>query len=305
MDKDLVSIIMPAYNAGRFIEESIQSVINQTYQNWELIIIDDGSVDNTAEFAIRFTKVDLRIKYFYQPNGKQGKARNLGLKNSKGAYVAFLDADDKWTTDKLTIQTNLLFANKDIDLLFSQGYNLTGNAFSNMDVWVKEVWDHHDLKAMIDGNKIPILSVIVKKEALIKVGGFTEAGNLQNVEDYHLWLKLLVNNFKFKSTADRLFYYRIHETQVTYENKNLTRLCFNVYEDIYYWCKDATKKRFLINRLKWFLFTDEYLTLCINIFSLHFNQKGMKAITFMIKNLFNKPTPFCQKVVFKLVSTFA
>src|ERR1700759_692275 len=101
MTEPLVSVITPAYNAGNFIHETIDSVIAQTYTNWELIIIDDGSTDNTAAIVKQYVVRDSRIKYLYQQNGKQGKARNNGMTHSSGTIIAFLDADDTWTPHKL------------------------------------------------------------------------------------------------------------------------------------------------------------------------------------------------------------
>src|SRR5258706_12531894 len=93
-NRDLISVIMPAYNAEKFITQSIQSVIAQTYSNWELVIVDDGSTDNTKEIVSGFQKTEPRIKYIYQPNGRQGKARNTGIEHAAGEWIAFLDAED-------------------------------------------------------------------------------------------------------------------------------------------------------------------------------------------------------------------
>lgn len=103
----LVSIIIPTYNRANLIGETIRTVLNQTYTNWELIIIDDGSQDNTREIVSEFS--DYRISYFFIEHcGIFGKVRNEGLKISKGDYVAFLDSDDLWSPEKLEIQLDLL-----------------------------------------------------------------------------------------------------------------------------------------------------------------------------------------------------
>jgi len=103
----LVSVVIPTYNRADLIGESIRSVIEQTHSNWELIVIDDGSEDNTREVVSEFS--DNRISYFsIEHCGIFGKVRNEGLKKSKGGYVAFLDSDDLWSPDKLEIQLRLL-----------------------------------------------------------------------------------------------------------------------------------------------------------------------------------------------------
>src|SRR6476659_7001862 len=118
---ELVSVIMPAFNAGKYISDAIQSVIQQTYNNWELIVIDDGSTDTTAAIIKEFIASDDRIKYLYQENGGPGKARNKGLKEAKGIYVAFLDADDLWLPEKLREQLKTMFYHK-TDLVYSDAY---------------------------------------------------------------------------------------------------------------------------------------------------------------------------------------
>lgn len=109
--KDLVSIIMPSYNTAKYISESINSVINQTYQKWELIIVDDCSTDNTDEIIEKFLK-DERIKYFKnEKNSGAAISRNKALREAKGKWIAFLDSDDLWTEDKLEKQINFMEKN--------------------------------------------------------------------------------------------------------------------------------------------------------------------------------------------------
>ena len=116
MNTPVVSVIMPAYNASNYVQEAINSVIGQTYSNWELIIVDDGSTDATSSIIAQYRNHDNRIKSFYQDNGKQGKARNLGIEYARGIYVAFLDADDFWLPEKLEIQLEEIQL-KNVDLV--------------------------------------------------------------------------------------------------------------------------------------------------------------------------------------------
>ena len=121
MNNPLVSVIMPAYNAQKYIAESIESVIGQTYLNWELLIVDDGSTDDTASIIKQYQLNDSRIQYFYQESGRQGKAKNTAIKNSKGDYIAFLDSDDLWLKEKLKISVNEI-TKGDYSLLFTDSY---------------------------------------------------------------------------------------------------------------------------------------------------------------------------------------
>lgn len=106
---------MPAYNAARFIRESITSVINQTYQNWELLIINDGSTDNTGDIVKSFG--DERIRYYEKKNGGVSTARNLGLKEMKGAFFCFLDSDDELPENSLELRAAYLEEHPEVDLL--------------------------------------------------------------------------------------------------------------------------------------------------------------------------------------------
>ena len=123
MENELVSIIMPSWNTGNFIAESIQSVINQTYKNWELIIVDDCSTDNTDEI-VSFYK-DQRIKYLKnEKNSGAAITRNKALREAQGEWIAFLDSDDLWAPEKLEHQINFMKNN---------GYNLSFTEYEKID----------------------------------------------------------------------------------------------------------------------------------------------------------------------------
>ena len=108
----LVSIITPVYNAEKYLEETILSVINQSYKNWELLLIDDCSTDKSYEIIQEYLKIDKRIKYLKnERNSGPAITRNRGLENSKGEYIAFLDSDDFWKEDKLKNQINFMKEN--------------------------------------------------------------------------------------------------------------------------------------------------------------------------------------------------
>jgi teichuronic acid biosynthesis glycosyltransferase TuaG len=206
---------MPAYNAGKFIKQSIESVLNQTYTKWELIIIDDGSTDNTREIVSVFEKKDARIKYIYQQNGKQGKARNNGIQLSKGNLVAFIDADDLWLPQFLERQLYLI-TEDDVDLVFSSMVKFIekpDKIISTVALENKTYYGANDIKAFLKDNLISIVTVLVKKGALLKAGGFKESEELQFAEDYDLWLRMLLNDGKFKSNAEVLALYRTHHMQ--------------------------------------------------------------------------------------------
>lgn len=239
MDKDInkpvVSVIMPAYNASGYIQEAINSVIAQTYTNWELIIIDDGSTDSTSEIIINNCNQDLRVKYFYQENGKQGRARNLGLYHARGPYIAFLDADDLWLPEKLEIQLEEIKA-KNVDLVFANSYVFNNNNISDRSMKINilnRIFKGEEaLKLFLEINRIPILTVLVKKEKIILVDGFSEKLVIQNAEDYHLWLKMLISGFVFYGSEKTLASYRDHSESSTNHDKLASKQIPEVFYDL-------------------------------------------------------------------------
>lgn len=258
MDHPLVSVIMPAYNAEEYIAESIDSVVDQTYKNWELIIIDDGSTDNTKAIAKKRAEKDNRVQYLYQENGKQGKARNYGINKSKGEYIAFLDADDLWVKEKLEIQIQFLKKHPKIDLVFSKGYYLKDKKKTEFDIEIRNEWTKDDLPKFIEFNKIPILSVIVKRESLLEVSSFAESDQTQFGEDYLLWLMLLSKNNRFSSLSDRLFYYRVHVNQITINHQSETVDMLNLYRIFYLYYDDCLAHHAIFNKIKWGIFDSQY-----------------------------------------------
>lgn len=210
---------MPAYNSQDYIMASILSVINQTYQNWELIIIDDGSIDNTAVIVKSMQVKYDNIIYLHQANGKQAKARNFGIKNSKGVFLAFLDSDDLWLPEKLE-KSLFLFNHNVYDLLFTESY-ITSKKLINpkesfsqkMGVKAGEYYGDLALKQFIEYNRVPILTVLVKKDKVTELGGFDE--KCVPAEDYDLWMRLLIKGSKFISTDEALSIYRLQHNSST------------------------------------------------------------------------------------------
>ena len=201
---------MPAYNAEKYISQAIESVLQQTYGNWELIIVDDGSSDNTASIAKKFAAQDERVNYIYQENGKQAKARNQGIAKAKGTLVAFLDADDLWKPVKL--ETQLSFINHSgADLVFADVDVIDEHGNKIRDTWhVQDGQYKNDegLLAFLKDNLAPVLTVMVKKTALEKIKGFNESVAVQYVEDYDLWLRMLQAGFVLAASSGKLATYR-------------------------------------------------------------------------------------------------
>ena len=211
----LVSIIIPTYNHARFISKSLKSVINQTFENWEAIVVDNHSTDDTDKILNQY--IDSRIKYLkIYNNGIIAKSRNHGIKEAKGEWIAFLDSDDWWTRDKLEICFRNI--NDDVDFIYhdleivdkkSKSYfkkkNFKGRYLS------KPILKDLLVGMIEEGNAIGNSSVVVRKKILTKIGGISENENLVASEDYNTWLRIAEITDKFKYIKKRLGYYLIHE----------------------------------------------------------------------------------------------
>jgi len=224
MCDDLVSIIMPAYNAEKYIAASIESVLAQTYSAWELTVVDDGSTDRTATVVQEFVRRDPRIKYVFQENGRLGKARNTGVRNSTGPLVAFLDSDDLWMPTKLEAQTRAM-AENNADVVYSKSYVFRDESIYNETETLKSPAgkfsgpDFFDF--LVCQNQIPVLTVLLKRSALDRIGLFEEGEAYHGCEDYDLWLRLARAGFVFYGMSDVLARYRRHEKAMTAIHSNI------------------------------------------------------------------------------------
>lgn len=208
-DSPLVSVIMPAYNAGRYIQQSIDSVIAQTYSHWEIIVVDDGSSDDTADIVKEISLKESRVKYVHQQNAGPGKARNTGLRHAKGVYIAFLDSDDLWLPDKLRLQLEMIRDQK-ADLVYSNAYVFSGEPGSERTLPVEPglFQGEKDFPHFLFTNRIATLTVLARKKSIDEVGGFPEEN--ANAEDLHLWLKMFLSGNTFYGTDMPLAHYRMH-----------------------------------------------------------------------------------------------
>jgi teichuronic acid biosynthesis glycosyltransferase TuaG len=211
MNGPLVSVIMPAFNVERYIAESIQSVIAQTYRVWELIIIDDGSTDATADVVQGFASSDSRIRLVSQQNQKLARARNAGMRQSEGELIAFLDSDDLWIKEKLELQVKALRENA-ADLVFSDGFIFhDNNVFDESLTFATLVGGFDGAEMFTDlmlRNRIPVLSVLTRRKVLDEVGGFDETRDC-GAEDYDLWLRIARCGYRFYGMRERLVRYRV------------------------------------------------------------------------------------------------
>ena len=210
---------MAAYNGERYIEESIRSVLDQTYGELELVVIDDGSTDGTWELVNALQAADSRIVYAFQPNGRQGRARNNGIGRARGELIAFCDQDDLWVEDKLERQLAALAAAEGVGLVFSDGYLFYDDDIADERTTFKTISGVYDapemFRLLFEENRIPVLSSLVRKAAVVEIGLLSEDPLRQNCDDWDLWLRLAQGGCRFLGMPDRLVRYRLHSQQAS------------------------------------------------------------------------------------------
>ena len=188
--KPTVSVIIPTYNRAHLIGRAIKSVLNQTYQDFELIIVDDGSTDNIEDIIRQFQEKDKRIKYIkHDKNKGASAARNTGIKNSKGKYIAFQDSDDEWFPNKLEKQMKIFKKESpNLGIVYTGFYRIKDSEkkyIPSHEIVKKEGSIYEEL---LKGNFITTQSILVRKECFKKVGIFDE--NLPRLQDWELVMRL-------------------------------------------------------------------------------------------------------------------
>lgn len=207
----LVSVIIPAYNAGKFISDALDSVYAQTYRPIEIIVVDDGSTDKTADVVKKYIaeatyqpkSTDITAIYLHQKNSGPSAARNAGIRTAKGGYIAFLDADDLWLNNKLAKQMALFEKDSAMDIVFTDVKitRLRDSGVEEFTVFQEKKlgadFFGHDylvvdpLLKLIKLNFMPTPSVVIKRKCFEEGNFFNEKTSY--AEDWELWLKMSVN----------------------------------------------------------------------------------------------------------------
>jgi glycosyltransferase involved in cell wall biosynthesis len=215
----LVSIITPAYNAAPYIAETARSVLAQTYGNWEWIVVDDGSTDATREIIAGFDDSRLRLVHT-EHSGLPAVARNRGMSQARGAYVAYLDADDIWLPDKLASQLACFDANPNVGLVFSQYRRLHEDRVTpNMGNVSNPGMLFADL---VFANFICASTVVVRREPLGAHGLMDEDPAQRGTEDFELWLRL-APHVPFAYVPWPLVWYRVNAHGVSHKAVPITK----------------------------------------------------------------------------------
>ena len=238
-----VNVIIHTYNNERFIAETVESVLNQTYKEYEIVVVDDGSVDGTRDALIPYMQ---KIRYHYKENGGIASAKNAGIGLSQAEFVAFLDHDDLWAPDKLQLQMEHFNENPQIGLVYAKytsfrdGKELRIKPENGYSGWI--------FKELIAKSFIQTSTVVVKRECLDAVGPYDETFSLG--DEYDMFLRI-AQKFQCGFVDKGLTRYRVHDTNASnndflFDNENLGvyKKVYNNFTDI-----DGVEKKILRKRI--------------------------------------------------------
>lgn len=219
---DLVSIIMPSYNSEKYISESIDSIIKQSYSNWELLITDDASTDKTLEIIKGYSKIDQRIKiYKLTQNNGAGNARNNSISQAKGRFIAFCDSDDIWYSSKLSRQVEFL-KNNNLSFTYSsydiQKRNSIVKVNSPLTISYRKI---------LRANYLGCLTVIYDSEKLGKL----YMSEVRKRQDWILWIRILSIIESSKGVEESLALYRVRQNSLSGKKIRLFKYIYIVYRE--------------------------------------------------------------------------
>ncbi|MFC2165102.1 glycosyltransferase family 2 protein [Acidobacteriota bacterium] len=209
-----VTVIIPTYNREIFIERAIQSVLDQTFQNFEIIVVDDASTDNTEDKIERLQAKDARILFFrHEKNLGAPAARNTGIRNAKGYYLTFLDSDDQMLRHKLESDTNILNSHQEL-IICTTGYTFvssqTGEVFKRANFQEQII----DQKAALRGNRVMTNDFTVVKDAALKINGFNESQPSR--DDYDFWIRITSLGKGIQVPLYTINKYIMHDDQISH-----------------------------------------------------------------------------------------
>jgi len=238
-----VSVIIHTYNNEKFIAETVASVLNQTYKDYEIIVVDDGSVDGTRDVLMPYMQ---KIRYHYKENGGIASAKNAGIGLSQAEFVAFLDHDDLWVPDKLQLQMEHFNENPQIGLVYAKytsfrdGKELRTKPEKGYSGWI--------FKELLAKSFIQTSTVVVKRECLDAAGPYDETFSLG--DEYDMFLRI-ARKFQCGFVDKGLTRYRVHDTNASnndflFDNENLGvyKKVYNNFTDI-----DGVEKKILRKRI--------------------------------------------------------
>ena len=241
-DQPLVSVVIATYNMGQYLPEAIDSVLAQRWENLEVIVVDDGSTDDTPEQMKRF-EGNGRVRYLPTENRGQPKAKNRGLKEANGDFIAFCDADDVWHPEKLNVQMPL-FEDQNTGVVYSEVSYIDQNGKTVDKPQPYERYSGKVTNQLIIKNFVPFGTAVIRRECLERNGYFDE--NLPMGIDWDLWLRYSVD-WSFQYTPEKTYVYRVWPGQMSSNYRGRYDNAFVILEKF---IKDNPKKvpDYLISR---------------------------------------------------------
>ncbi len=223
----MVSVIVPLYNSQGLIRDTVESLLAQTYQPFELVLVNDGSTDATAGIVAAYVAAHDNVRYLYKENGGVGSARNHGIRHARGDYIALCDHDDLWARTKLERQMEL-FDDPAVGMVYTGGEPIDDFAGGDIERlfaphFTKEKV-YHEGKCyyeLLKYNCIPACSAVIRKQVLDQVGLFNESREMHGVDDKHMWLRI-AHDFELRAVREILVRNRITGNNWSlYEDKML------------------------------------------------------------------------------------
>jgi len=212
----LVSVIIPAYNRVKYIQQTVDSVLGQTFNSVELIVVDDGSTDGTYELLREYDSKLMLLTHPGRENRGQSAAINLGIKFASGKYLAILDSDDFWAPNKLEIMIPFLEKNPDVGLVYSNGYGVSAAGDILYEFLPRNHQETNDPnRVLLDCYTLLPNNSVVRKDVINKVGIFEET--FRAAQDHDMLIRL-AENTKFAFLPEFLFYYRRHSDSISATN---------------------------------------------------------------------------------------
>jgi glycosyltransferase involved in cell wall biosynthesis len=232
-ENPLISVVIPAYNCAQYIEAALDSVVSQSYNRMEIIVVNDGSTDDTA----RKVETYPGVKCIHQPNGGLPNARNTGIRASRGDYIALLDGDDIWPVNKLWEQMEFIAAHPECGLLFGNARRFSDDGWTEPPLFERYALNReffgHDylvidpLSKLLAMNFIPVGTVVVRKDWLYQANLFDES--LRRVEDWDIWLRVALHHpMAYSPKVWKLK--RVHSTNLSNDTEAMAKTALYVLE---------------------------------------------------------------------------
>ena len=217
-----ISVIIPAYNQSQYLGEAIRSVLAQTYADFEILVVDDGSTDETRSVTSSFA--DSRVHYIYRTNGGLSAARNTGIRHARGSFLTYLDSDDRFLPENVSVLLAAFEMNPDLGLVAGQTV-----VVDELGHPLGEVSDRgfpQDTSELLLGNPVSVGSMLLRREWQSRVGFFDE--NLRSYEDWDMWLRLALAGCPMGWVRRPVLLYRFHAAQMTRIGEQMTTATFAV-----------------------------------------------------------------------------